>query len=87
MYNIKGQEQHSTVRQVDESIIYEHFSSELRPQILAKYPNAPMEKVNKVIQQKWNTIDAAKKETYTQKIIRKLQLQNVQPSQPINRES
>jgi hypothetical protein len=36
-----------------------------------------MDKVNKVIEQKWNTIDQSKKEAYTHKIIRRLQMQGL----------
>ena len=56
----------------DENVILEHFANELRPQILLRYPSAPMEKVNKVIQQKWNTIEPSKKEAYICKVNKKL---------------
>jgi len=54
--------------------VFYHFSEELRPQILAKYPSAQAEKVNKVILQKWNTFDTAKKEAYIKKIKKKIDL-------------
>jgi hypothetical protein len=41
---------------------------------LAKYPSAQAEKVNKVILQKWNTFDTAKKEAYIKKIKKKIGL-------------
>jgi len=54
--------------------VFYHFSEELRHQILAKYPSAQAEKVNKVIMQKWNTFDTAKKEAYIKKIKKKIDL-------------
>jgi hypothetical protein len=46
----------------------------LTPQIKAKYPSAPLDKINKVILQKWNTIDPQKKELYIRKVMRKLEI-------------
>jgi hypothetical protein len=56
------------------SLIFENFSNDLRPQILKKYPTAPTEKVNKVILQKWNSIEPAKKDAYIKKILKKIEM-------------
>jgi hypothetical protein len=59
-------------------VVFEHFSNELRPNILSRYPTAPPDKVNKVILQKWNTIDPAKKEAFIKKTLRKIEMQKAQ---------
>lgn len=58
--------------QVNIDEIFEHFSKEIRPQILKKYPETPEDKIKRVTQQKWNSIDEVKKKSYIQKVSRKI---------------
>ena len=40
--------------------VFDKFVAEIQPQVIAKYPNVPMFKVNKVVVQKWNSLDPNK---------------------------
>lgn len=47
--------------------VYDKFVAEIQPQVIAKYPNVPLFKVNKVVLQKWNSLDPTKKSMFISK--------------------
>lgn len=47
--------------------VFDKFVAEIQPQVIAKYPNVPMFKVNKVVVQKWNSLDPNKKGLFVAK--------------------
>ena len=58
--------------EIDFQQIMEHFANQVRPQIEKKYPGTPEEKIMRVINSKWNSIDSSKKQTYINKVKRKI---------------
>ena len=47
--------------------VFDKFVAEIQPQVIAKYPNVPMFKVNRVVLQKWKSLDPVKKGMFISK--------------------
>lgn len=75
MYNKRNEGEIKKWDEKDIELVIEQFGKELKPQIKGKYPSAPEEKVQKVVIQKWNSIDPIKKEAYIAKVLNKIKLQ------------
>jgi hypothetical protein len=55
-----------------EAIVYQQYFNNLKPKIINLYPAAPMDKVNKIIRQKWLSIGEDKRKEYFRRTLKNM---------------